>query len=261
MGAASPLRIDVSREGPAAWVRFERAGVLNALGPDDLVQLATALRTAGTSGARVVIVRGEGGAFSAGDDLRETAALDAPGWLRVVEGFHELTRTAVGLDVPIVCGIDGACIGGAFEFACSCDLRIATPRARFGCPEVGVGIAVSNAASVLLPALCGLGFASELIITGRLVGAEEALAHGLVNRVVEPEELDGALSELAAEIGARAPLAVAASKRLVHDALAPAVAAAMARETVAGATLFSTRDAREGLAAFLEKRNPGFTGA
>ena len=253
------MRIDVTRDGPIANVVFERPGALNALAPDDLPRFAVALREAG-EGARVVVVRGAGGAFSAGDDLKETADLSPEQWRVVVEGFHELTRVALALDVPLICAIDGVCVGGAFEFACSCDLRVASTRSRLGCPEVGIGLVVSNAATVLLPRLCGAGFTSELMLTGRLIDAEEALAHGVVNAVVGPEEIEARARALAEEIAARAPLAVRATKRLLVDALGDAVEQAMARETEALVALCETADMREGFAAFREKRPASFSG-
>ena len=113
------MRIEVRREGAVAHVLFERPGVLNAFAPGDLPRLASALRRAGAGdGVRAVVVRGGGGAFSSGDDLRETSALDAPGWLAVVEGFHDLTRAARSVEPPVISAVDGVCVGGAFEFAC-----------------------------------------------------------------------------------------------------------------------------------------------
>jgi enoyl-CoA hydratase/carnithine racemase len=253
------VRIDVTLDGAVARVVFERPGVLNALAPDDLPRLAAALRQAGEQG-RVVVVRGAGGAFSAGDDLRATADLTPAEWRTVVEGFHELTRVALALDVPVIAAIDGVCVGGAFEFACSCDLRVATTRSLLGCPEVGIGLVVSNAATILLPRLCGAGYASELVLGGRLVPAAEAYEKGLLNALVEPDELDSRAQALADEIAARAPLAVTATKRLLVEPLRDAVEQAMARETEALVELSQTADMREGFAAFREKRPSSFAG-
>jgi enoyl-CoA hydratase len=254
------VKVDVLIDGAVASVVFERPGVLNAIAPDDLPRLAAALREAG-KGSRVVVVRGAGGAFSAGDDLRATGDLTPDEWRAVVEGFHDLTRVALALDVPVIAAIDGVCVGGAFEFACSCDLRVASTRSRMGCPEVGIGLVVSNAATVLLPRLCGAGFTSELMLTGRLVGADEALQHGLVDAVVEPEQVEAQARALAGEIAAHAPLAVRATKRLLVEPLREAVEEAMARETEALVALCETADMREGFAAFREKRPASFSGA
>jgi enoyl-CoA hydratase/carnithine racemase len=257
---AEGIKVEVSHDGAVASVVFERPGVLNAIAPGDLPRLAAALREAGEE-SRVVIVRGAGGAFSAGDDLRATADLTPDEWRTVVEGFHDLTRIALALDVPVIAAIDGVCVGGAFEFACSCDVRVASTRSLMGCPEVGIGLVVSNASTVLLPRLCGAGYASELMLTGRLIGAEEALEHGLVNAVVEPGQVEERARALAAEIAGRAPLAVRATKRLLVDALLESVEQAMARETEALVEQCETADMREGFAAFREKRPASFSGA
>jgi enoyl-CoA hydratase len=255
------VRLEVGVEDAVASVVFEKPGVLNAIAPDDLPRLAEALREAGAAeGVRVVVVRGAGGAFSAGDDLKATADLSLEEWRTVVEGFHELTRVALALPVPVIAAIDGVCVGGAFEFACSCDLRVATTRSRFACPEVGIGLVISNASTVLLSRLCGAGYTSELMLTGRLIGAQEAYDNGILNAVVEPVHLDATVGALAEEIASRAPLAVRATKRLLVEALGPAVEEAMTRETEALVRLVPTADMREGFAAFREKRAPSFSG-
>ena len=118
---------------------------------------------------------------------------------------------------------------------------------------------ISNASTVLLPRLCGAGYASELMLTGRLIGANEAFDNGLLNAVVEPVHLEASVHALAEEIASRAPLAVRATKRLLVEVLGPAVERAMARETEALVRLASTADMREGFAAFREKRSPSFS--
>jgi enoyl-CoA hydratase/carnithine racemase len=255
------MTVEVRRNGHVAEVVFERARVLNALGPGDLKLLIAALEEASSSDVRVVVVRGAGGAFSSGDDLKQTAQLDAAAWAGVLDDFNELTRIARRAPMPFVCAIDGVCVGGAFEFACSCDLRIATSRSRFGLPEVRIGLTVTNAASLLLPQLCGVAFAHELMLTGRLIDADEALAHGIVNSVVAPDELSAATENATARLARAAPLAVTQTKRLLVAAADDAVEAAMQREAAACGALFETKDFGEGLAAFREKREPRFGGS
>ena len=242
------VSVDVSVEGAVATVVFEKPGVLNALAPDDLPPLGAALRDAGSRDG-----------VHPRELPRATADLTQEEWRTVVEGFHELTRIALALEVPVIAAIDGVCIGGAFEFACSCDLRVATTRSRFACPEVGIGLVISNASTVLLPRLCGAGYASVLMLTGGLFGANEAFDNGLLNAVVEAAHLEASVHALAEEIASRAPLAVRATKRLLVEVLGPAVEKAMARETEALVRLASTADMREGFAAFREKRSPSFS--
>ncbi len=207
----------------------------------------------------VLVVRGAGGAFSAGDDLKATADLTQDEWRTVVEGFHELTRIALALEVPVIAAIDGVCIGGAFEFACSCDLRVATTRSRFACPEVGIGLVISNASTVLLPRLCGAGYASELMLTGRLIGANEAFDNGLLNAVVEPAHLEASVHALAEEIASRAPLAVRATKRLLVEGSARRSRRRWRARPRRSSGWRPPADMREGFAAFREKRSPSFS--
>jgi enoyl-CoA hydratase len=256
------FEVDVTSANGIARIAFQHPEVLNALGPADVMALAEALTEAGEQDdVRAVIVCGGAGAFSSGDNLGDTNELDESAYADHIEGFHELTRRAQAMAVPVVAGIDGVCIGGAFEFACSCDLRLATSRSRFGSPEVTVGLTVSNGGSLLLPMLVGPGYAAELTLTGQLIDAVRAEKIGLLNWVVEPDEFDAALDTLGARLAAQAPLAMQATKRLLAETWDSALRLAMARESAAGRALFSTRDLREGLQAFEEKRSPVFTGS
>jgi enoyl-CoA hydratase len=145
------------------------------------------------------------------------------------------------------------CVGGAFEFAFACDVRVTTPRSRFGCPEVAVGLSISNGFSLLAPRA-----ARRLVLTGELVGAEDALRLGFVDVVADDAEAEA--RRLVERIGALAPLAVAGSKRLLDEAAREALEHALDRELDLCTRLFDTEDAREGLAAFLSKRPPVFKG-
>ena len=207
----------------------------------------------------MLVVRGAGGAFSAGDDLKATADLTQDEWRTVVEGFHELTRIALALEVPVIAAIDGVCIGGAFEFACSCDLRVATTRSRFACPEVGIGLVISNASTVLLPRLCGAGYASELMLTGRLIGANEAFDNGLLNAVVEPAHLEASVHALAEEIASRAPLAVGRPSGCSSKGSARRSRRRWRARPRRSSGWRPPADMREGFAAFREKRSPSFS--
>jgi enoyl-CoA hydratase/carnithine racemase len=152
---------------------------------------------------------------------------------------------------PVIAAVDGVCVGGAFEFAYACDIRLATPRSRFGCPEVGIGLSISNGFSFLMPKAV-----RSLVLTGELVTAEEALRLGLVDAVVEDVEAEA--RRVAERIAGLAPLAVAGSKRLLDEADREALERALDREAALCVQLFETADAREGLAAFLEKRPPSW---
>ena len=243
------MRLD--REGPAAWIRWSRPERLNAFDPESLHRLGELLAEAAASDARAIVCFGEGGAFSSGDDLRETAAMSSAEWRRTLEAFNRLTREVVAAPQPVVAAVDGVCVGGSFEFAYACDVRVATPRSRFGCPEVAVGLSISNGFSFLAPRA-----ARRLVLTGELVDAEEALRLGLVDAVVDDVEAEA--RRLVERIASLAPLAVGGSKRLLDEASRGQLEQALERELDLCARLFETEDAHEGLAAFLAKRPPAF---
>jgi enoyl-CoA hydratase len=243
----------LEREGTTAWIRWTRPERLNAFDPEALDALGELLAEAAASDARAIVCFGEGGSFSSGDDLRATAAMDAGEWRRTLEAFNRLTREVVAAPQPVIAGIDGVCVGGAFEFAYACDVRVASPRSRLGCPEVAVGLSISNGFSVLAPRT-----ARRLVLTGELVDAAEAHRLGLVDVVVEQVEEEA--RRLAERIATLAPLALAGSKRLLDEGAKDVLEAALDRELDLCARLFDTEDAREGLLAFLEKRPPVFRG-
>jgi enoyl-CoA hydratase/carnithine racemase len=240
-------------EGPAAWIRWLRPERLNALDPESLDRLGDLLAEASSTEASAIVCYGEGGAFSSGDDLRETVAMDPADWRRTLDAFNRLTREIGAAPQPVIAAIDGVCVGGAFEFAHACDIRVATPRSRFGCPEVAVGLSISNGFSLLAPRA-----ARRLVLTGELVDAAEACRLGLIDTVVEDVEREA--RRLSERIASLAPLAVAGSKRLLDEAEKELLEHALDRELELCARLFETDDAREGLAAFLEKRAPTFRG-
>ena len=243
----------LEREGAAAWIRWSRPERLNAFDPESLHRLGDLLAEAASTDARAIVCSGEGGTFSSGDDLAATATMDAEEWRRTLEAFNRLTREAAAAPQPVVAAIDGVCVGGSFEFAYACDIRVATPGSRFGCPEVGIGLSISNGFSVLAPRA-----ARPLVLTGELVGADEALRLGLVDKVVDDAEAEA--RRLVERIELLAPLAVAGSKRLLDEAAKDLLERGLERELDLCARLFETEDAREGLQAFLEKRPPVFKG-
>lgn len=247
------MSLRVEREGAAAWIRWSRPERLNAWDRATLAALGDALAEAAASDARAIVLHGDGDAFSAGDDLRETATLTPEEWAATLAGFNRLTREVVAASQPVIAAVDGVCVGGACELAAACDIRVASPASRFGCPEVAIGLSISNGFSLLAPRA-----ARRLVLTGELVSAEEARQVGLVDSVVEDVEAEA--RRLVERIAALAPLAVAGSKRLLDIGEREALERALDREAALCEQLFETADAHEGLAAFLEKRPPGFQG-
>lgn len=247
------MSLRVEREGHAVWIRWSRPARRNAWDRETLAALGGALAEAAEGDARAVVLYGEDGAFSSGDDLRETATLTPEEWAAALTGFNRLTREVVGAPQPVIAAVDGVCVGGACELAAACDIRVASPGSRFGCPEVAIGLSISNGFSMLAPRA-----ARRLVLTGELVDAEEARRLGLVDVVVEDVEAEA--RRLVERIAGLAPLAVAGSKRLLDAAGREELERALDREAALCEQLFETADAGEGLAAFLEKRPPEFRG-
>jgi len=216
-----------------------------------------ALRAAADDAAvRCVVLRGAGPMFSSGVDLAMLSALaDAPEHLRAFR------RRCLAKEMfkPVICAIQGACIGGALELALACDLRVMAADAIVGMPETRIGLIPDVGGASRLPQVVGLGRAKELIMTGRLIGAEEAERIGLVNRVAPADELDAAVGELAGELLACAPVAVALAKRVMDASARPALSATLELELVSQERCAATADFAEGALAFREKRRPEFT--
>jgi enoyl-CoA hydratase len=206
---------------------------------------------------RLAVVTGAGRAFTGGMDVRVLRDLDAADATALISGLHDAIEAVHKAPFPVIAAVNGHALGAGFELALACDLRIAAAEATLGLPEVRVGVP-SVIQAALLPPLIGPGRAAELLLTGATIGAEQALAWGLVNRVVARGELDAAVEATVAAIVACAPLAVRLQKQLIvrwrESDLTSAVRAGIAAFTAS----YATGEPREGAAAFLEKRAPRF---
>jgi enoyl-CoA hydratase len=241
--------------GSARLVRWEQAGKLNAWTRETIEAIAGAIEEAGADEAvRCVVVRGAGENFSAGDDLHAALNASAEDWAATIAAFQRVTRAAFAAPVPVLAAIDGVCIGGALEFAASCDLRIATDRARFATPEVGIGLVATTAGTLLLPEVLGETAARELLLTGALRDAQWALRNRFVTEVVDAGALDDAVAAWAAGFDSVSRTAVARTKAMLNARLGDLVAAAMDREERGCVELFDSPDARAALEAFASRR-------
>jgi enoyl-CoA hydratase len=212
-------------------------------------------------GARVVVLTGAGDrAFIAGADIKAMSIMDVGQALAWGQLGHEVGRLLETMPKPTIAAVNGFALGGGCELALACDLRYASTSAKLGQPEVSIGIVPGWGGTQRLARVVGIGVAKELVYTGRMVDAEEALARGLVNAVFPPEELMQATLELAGALAAKSPLVLASAKRLTNRALQGALDSALADEAAAFAELFASEDQKEGMAAFLEKREPRFEG-
>jgi enoyl-CoA hydratase len=252
--------IDVSREGGVAVVTVDRQEALNALDVGSLTELRDRLQeVSGDESTRVVILTGAGEkAFVAGADIKYMSGLgvdEAKAWGAL---GHETGRLLETMPKPTIAAVNGFALGGGCELALACDLRYAASTAKLGQPEVNLGIIPGWGGTQRLARVCGLGVAKELIFTGRLVDAEEALRIGLVNAVHDPV-LDKA-RETADLLASKSPVSLRLMKDLANRALGGDHVANLNAEGEGFGELFSTEDAKEGLTAFVEKREPKFQG-
>ena len=254
--------IALERRDGAAILTVDRPEAMNALDLEHLGTLRDRLaELAADDEARVVVLTGAGEkAFVAGADIKYMQGLDVLGARRWGELGHECGNLLETMPKPTIAALNGFALGGGCELALACDLRLASTDARLGQPEINLGILPGWGGSLRLARATTLGFAKELVLTGRQVGAEEALERGLVNAVHEPGELMEKTLELCRTLAEKSPLALAYAKEAVNLALQGDHGANLATEARLFAMLFGTEDQREGMAAFVEKRTPEFRG-
>jgi enoyl-CoA hydratase len=251
----------VEQQGAITEITINRPDVHNAMAPAVTAEFMRVLDIVEADPSRVIILTGAGErAFSAGADIKALLAMSPEAARAELALGNALTRRLEQSAKVTIAAVNGYALGGGTEFALACDLRIASTRAVFGLPEVKLGIFPGWGGAQRLPRLIGRGRALELLTTGRSIAAAEALAIGLVNRVVEPAELLPEARRLAGEIIAAAPLAVAQVKRAVMHGLEMPLEAALAYSSEAWLTLIGTEDYREGMQAFLDKRQPVWKG-
>ncbi len=227
------------------WDRQDR---LNAWDRETMTRIADQIEAAGADeSARSIVLRGAGGHFSAGDDLKSALASTKEEWAATIAAFQRLTRVVLASPLPVLCAIDGVCVGGALEFAASCDARLFTARSRFLTPEVRIGFVMSNAGSLFIPHLLGEAAARELLLTGAERDAEWMAARGFGTLV---DDLDGAISEWEAGFAPTSRTAVAATKALLNERWGNLLEAAMDREERICVELFDSPDAQAALRAF-----------
>ncbi len=211
--------------------------------------------------ARVVVLTGAGErAFAAGADIKYMSELDvaqAKAWGAL---GHEVGRLLETMPQPTIAAINGFALGGGCELALACDIRYAASSAKLGQPEINLGIIPGWGGTQRLARVAGIGFAKELILTGRTVDANEALRRGLIEAVFEPDELMEQTLERARGIASKTPLALAAAKEAVNRAFQGEHADNLEHEAESFGDLFGSEDAKEGLAAFVERREPTFRG-
>ena len=243
-----------------AIVTIDRPEALNALNSTVITELEQVVADLETDREiRAMILTGEGRSFVAGADIGEQYPLDLDGGRRWGQRGSALMRRIEKLEFPTIAAVNGFALGGGCELAMSCDIILASEKAKFGQPEVGLGITPGFSGTQRLPRRVGIAKAKELIFSGKTIGAAEAKEIGLVNAVYAPEELMNGAIAMAQSFTANAPIAVKYSKACIDRGMQMDIDDGIALENELFAMCFATADQKEGMGAFLEKRPAQFT--
>ncbi len=250
----------VEDEGPARLITINRPDVLNALNETVIAELSRAFEAVSQDRTvRGVILTGAGKkAFVAGADIAAMKDMDEHRAMTFASQGHAVGEMIANLQVPVIAAVNGFALGGGCELALACDVIYASDKARFGQPEVKLGVIPGFGGTQRLTRRIGIARAIELCVTGDMIKADEALRIGLVNRVVDPDDLLDAAMKTVATVAEMGPLAVAAAKQVIHRGAEIPLEAANQLEVEAFAALFNTADQSEGMAAFIEKRPAEF---
>jgi len=248
------------RDGPILTLTLNRPDRLNAFNAEMFRDLAQAVQIiSGQTDIGVVVLTGAGRAFCSGADLNNVSQYhsDAEGD-SLAQGIRQAQKVfdaVEGIPQPVIAAMNGHAVGAGLQVALACDFRIAAHGTKLGLSDVKIGIVPALGATIRLPRLIGIAKTKELILTGDLIDADEAHRIGMVNQVVEKELLDQTVRELTEKLASRAPLAIAAAKRLLNES------APLEQVALAQSRLIKSADALEGISAFFQKRKPHFTGS
>jgi enoyl-CoA hydratase/carnithine racemase len=255
--------VDVSDEGAVRWIALDRPQSKNGLTDEVNAQIIEALEGAQREKSlRCVVLTGRGGCFCSGLDLKAAASR---GGLSDLEGhmrkyFHGMIRAVRAVEKPVVALVDGAAVGYGADLAFACDVRIGTERSRFGEVFVKRGLMPDGGGTWTLPRLVGVGKALELMFTGEIIDAGEALRLGILNKILPSAEAEAQVRSFAQRLAAGPPLVMSWIKRAVYAAQSSDLDAALENEVKGQMQLLRSKDFFEGMAAFFQKRDPSFSG-
>ncbi len=242
-----------------AYVTVNRPKAMNALNMDVLHELYDVFtKIEDDSDVRAVILTGEGRAFVAGADIAQMNQLNAIEGRQMMTMGHKVMNLIESIEKPVIAAVNGFALGGGCELSMACDIRIASEKAKFGQPEVGLGIIPGFGGTQRLARLVGKGMAKYLIMTAEMIPAAEAFRIGLVEKVVPAEELMTEAEKLAKTIASKAPIAIATAKTAINNGYDMDMKSASRFEIETFTAAFGSEDKAEGMAAFLEKRQPEF---
>jgi enoyl-CoA hydratase len=249
----------VEKNDKVGIVKINRPEVYNAVNVEAILEVEKAVHDLGEDrGILVIIITGEGKSFISGSDISRLAEMDS---LKAREYSHigqRMLGFIENMEKPVIAAVNGFALGSGCELAMACDIRIASEKAKFGQPEVKLGLNPGHAGTQRLARLVGAGKAKELIFTGEMIDAQEALRIGLVNKVVAPDVLLEEAMNMARKIMEVSPTAVRFAKTVINRGIDSNLTTANSYEREAFSILFSTEEAKEGMAAFLEKRKPNW---
>lgn len=253
--------IKVEQDGGVATLTLLREAKLNAMNSAMMAELTDCFRRIHErADVRAAILTGSGKAFMAGADIEEYSGFDLGAFFAFQNKGRDMYRAIEECAKPVIAAVNGYALGGGFELALACDLIVASEKAKFGLPEVKLGLVPGGGGIQKALRAVGPYAAKEMLMTGRFLSAREAKELRIVNEVTEPERLLPAAASLAQQIAEKAPLAVQALKKLVNEGRDASLETAQAYDRSYLASLFYSRDAQEGIAAFVEKRDPVFIG-
>ncbi len=245
-----------------ATITINRPDKLNALNQETIREISSSLDEAEKDeNIRVIVITGAGDrAFSAGADISEMKGKTPIDLQKSCRRTQEMMNKVEEMEKPVIAAINGYALGGGLELAMACDFRIASENARVGQTEINIGLIPGWGGTQRLPRFVGKAMAKEMVFTGRMIDAKTAERLGLINSVVEADQLKSTVKQFAEELSSRAPVAVKMAKQLINNSTETDLRIGMMHEAESFGILSSTEDVKEGITAFLEKRKPEFKG-